>query len=290
MRHTITCLLLALLSGTGVTNVAAANPDKALSLGVFPYLPPARLEQLYAPVAANLSQAIGQPVQLRTRPDFRSFSEAIKQENYDLIFIQPFGYAKLAAQHGYRALARPRQRLNAIIVTPANSLLRSLNDLRGQILATPPQGAAVSILGLKMLAGQSLKPGRDLQLAPGKSHVACLRMALIGKAGACVTAPSPLSIFVQDSGIAFRVIAASESVPASTFAVHKRVSHALRNTLLRNILDWDKHPAGNKLLHDLHQTPFIPSYDEDYNTVRDILRTIQTFQSLPTTQHETITH
>ena len=34
--------------------------------GVFPYPPPTRLEQVYAPLAADLSEAVGREVQLRS--------------------------------------------------------------------------------------------------------------------------------------------------------------------------------------------------------------------------------
>ncbi len=271
MQRLITLILLNSLLCFGAVSAAADTTGTPFLLGVFPYLPPARLEQLYAPVAADLSRAIGRPVQLRTRPDFRSFSEGIKNESYDLIFIQPFAYAQLAVRHGYQALARPRHPLSAIVVTPKESAIRSLDDLRGKKIATPPQSAAVSILGLQMLSGHNLRPGNDVQLVHRKSHIACMRMALIGKASACITARSPLMVLTQNSGIRFRVIATSDPVPASTFAIHRRVSPSTRNLLLRQILSWDKHPSGRELLGTLHQGPYTVSLDKDYDPVRKIL-------------------
>lgn len=282
MRHRLARLLLIILIAAGNAVAATDRSEAPLLLGVFPYLPPARLERLYAPVAASLSQAIDRPIQLRTRPDFRSFSEEIKRQSYDLIFIQPFDYARLAAQHGYRALARPGKPLSAILVTRTESAIHSLDDLRGKPVATPPTRAAVSILGLKMLIGHGLKPGDDVRLIPRKSHLACIHMALTGKASACVTAPSPLSVFTGDSGIQFRVIATSNPVPASTFALHHRIAPSTREALLSQILNWDKHASGRKILNTLHHSPFIASHDEDYDPVRRILHDTRTFREAPT--------
>jgi len=285
MRYRVVCLLLIFLLARGVSAAAVADPDTPLSFGVFPYLPPARLEQLYAPVAADLSRAIGRPIQLRTRPNFRSFANEIKRQSYDLIFIQPVAYAQLASRHGYHALARPGRPLRAIIVVQEKSSIHSLADLRDKRISAPPQLAAVSILGLQMLLDNALQPGNDIKLIHGKSHVACLRMILIGKTSACITAAPPLSMFSKKSGIPFRVIARSDPVPASTFAVHTRVARSIRDTLRKQILHWGKTPSGRKLIGSLGFSPFILSLDRDYKALDILLNETKAFRGAPV-QHE----
>lgn len=275
-------LLLISLLAREASAAAVAEPEKTpLSFGVFPYLPPAQLEQLYAPVAADLSRAIHRPVQLRTRPNFRSFANEVRRQSYDLIFIQPLAYAQLASKHGYQALARPGRPLRAIIVVPEKSSITSLADLHGKEISAPPQLAAVSILGLQMLLDKGLQPGNDISLIHGKSHVACLRMTLIGKTSACITAAPPLSMFSKKSGIPFRVIARGNPVPASTFAVHRRVARSTRDTLLKQILHWGKTPSGQKLIHSLGFSPFIPSLDRDYKALDLILDDTKAFREAP---------
>ena len=285
MRYRVACLLLISLLARGLSAAAVADPDTPLSFGVFPYLPPAQLEQLYAPVAADLSRAIGRPIQLRTRPNFRSFANEVKRQSYDLIFIQPVAYAQLASRHGYRALARPGRPLRAIIVVPEKSSIYSLADLHGKEISAPPQLAAVSILGLQMLLDGDLQPGNDTQLTYGKSHVACLRMTLIGKASACITAAPPLSMFSKKSGVPFRVIARSDPVPASTFAVHTRVAPSIRDTLREQILHWGKTASGRKLISSLGFSSFILSRDSDYKALELILDETKAFRRTPV-QHE----
>ncbi|HHH45182.1 MAG TPA: phosphate/phosphite/phosphonate ABC transporter substrate-binding protein [Gammaproteobacteria bacterium] len=259
----------------GILSVSAfalsADDARPILFGVFPYLPPARLEQLYAPVAADLSQAIGHPVQLRTRPTFAAFREGLREEVFDLIFIQPFAYAETAAPHGYRSISRPSRALSALFVTLQDSDLADLGDLDGRILAAPPEQAAVSLLGRQTLLDHHLEPGKQVRIDHQRSHAACLRQIMIHKAAACITAASPLFIFQDRSGVHFRQLAESASVPGSTYAVHQRVPERIRKALQKRIGLWSSDAVGRRLLDSIKMPGFIDSSDRDYDPVRKIL-------------------
>jgi ABC-type phosphate/phosphonate transport system substrate-binding protein len=255
--------------------VSAADDRTSLVFGVFPYLPTAQLEQIYAPVAADLSIATGLEVQLRTRPSFDLFRDELVQQHYDLVFIQPFAYAQVASVNGYRSVARPTEALKAIFVVRGDSHIHEFKDLRNSTLAMPPKGSAVSLLARQTLGRYGLVPGTDIRLTYQNNHAACLRAVLIRKAAACITAPSPLHIFMQRTGVVFRILAYSEPIPGSTFAVHERLPAAMRAAIARRIVSWDQSAAGKVLLESLKLSPFIDSSDEDYLPVREILRTIE---------------
>ncbi len=243
--------------------------------GVFPYLPTARLEQVYAPVAADLSEAVGREVQLRTRPSFSKFREELKRQTYDLIFIQPFDYVEIAEPHGYRSIALPKIPLKAVFVVREDSAVRELSQLRSQTLANPPIKAAVTLLGRLTLLENHLTPGKDIHLSYQNSHAACLRQVLIRKAAACVTAPAPLRIFQTQSGIKFRRLTTSQSIPGSTYAVHQRLPAQLAKALQAHISDWDNNPRGQKLLQSIKLPGFLASDDAKYNPVREILKQVE---------------
>jgi ABC-type phosphate/phosphonate transport system substrate-binding protein len=75
--------------------------------------------------------------------------------------------------------------------------------------------------------------------------------------------------------VVFRILAYSEPIPGSTFAVHERLPAAMRAAIARRIVSWDQSAAGKVLLESLKLSPFIDSSDEDYLPVREILRTIE---------------
>ncbi|MCG6865121.1 MAG: phosphate/phosphite/phosphonate ABC transporter substrate-binding protein [Thiogranum sp.] len=264
------CVAIALVCSA----TCSADDKTPLVFGVFPYLPTAQLEQIYAPVAADLSIATGREVQLRTRPSFDLFREELVQKRYDLVFIQPFAYAQVASANGYRSVAHPAEALKAIFVVRSDSDIREFKDLRNSTVAMPPKGAAVSLLGRQALTQYGLVPGTDIRLTYQNNHAACLRAVLIRKAAACVTAAPPLQIFTQRTGMIFRVLAHSDPIPGSTFAVHERLPAAMRSAIARRIVSWDQSAAGKVLLESLKLSPFVNSSDEDYLPVREILRTI----------------
>jgi len=263
-----------LCAAIGLVWSAACSADDKTTLvfGVFPYLPTAQLEQIYAPVAADLSIATGREVQLRTRPSFDLFREELVQQHYDLVFIQPFAYVQVASTNGYRSVARPTEALKAVFVVRSDSDIHDFKDLRNSTLAMPPKGAAVSLLGRQTLSQYGLVPGTDIRLTYQNNHAACLRAVLIRKAAACITAPPPLQIFTQRTGMIFRVLAYSDPIPGSTFAVHERLPAAMRSAIARRIVSWDRSPTGKVLLESLKLSPFVNSSDEDYLPVREILR------------------
>ena len=105
------------------------------ALGVFPYLPAARLEERFAPIAADFSRVLGKPVTLQSRDSFNQFRAAIKRQEYDIIFVQPFDYIRVAAPNGYTVAARASGDLKAEFVTLAASEIADVNGLRGKVIA-----------------------------------------------------------------------------------------------------------------------------------------------------------
>jgi len=255
--------------------VSHSEEDTPLQFGVFPFFPPAQLEDLFVPVAIDLSRAIGRPVQFRTRPSFAEFDEETAQQTYDLVYLQPFAYARLGRQNGYEAVARRATPLSAVFVTIKDSSIKKIGDLRGKVLATPPASAAVTLMGFQLLMENQLQPGDDLKIDNRNSHFSCLRRIIIGRADACVTTIQPLAIFLKKSGAKLRVIAESKAIPATTFAIHRRVDPILRKKLVQRILDWKQNDEGKRILEKLHHTHYIPSHDSDYDLVREILDEIK---------------
>ncbi len=275
MRYTTRSVQILFLLYLGWCAPVFSDEQTPLEFGVFPFLPPAQLEDLFVPVAIDLSRAIGRPVQFRTRPSFAEFDEEVAQQTYDLVYVQPFAYARLAHRNGYEAIARKKSLISAIFITTENSNIRTIGDLSGKVLATPPPSAAVTLLGVQLLLDNRLQPGKNIRLDNQGSHFSCIRRVMIGKADACVTAKQPLKVFERKSGTKLRVIAESRAIPASTFAIHRRVKPEVRDKLVERILGWRDQEEGKRILKNLHHTYHIPSHDQDYDVVRDILDEIK---------------
>lgn len=262
--------LLVVATGAVARPPGAAGPGYVL--GVFPYLPPARLERLYAPVARALGEKVGAKVRLRTRSTFARFREALAESRYDVVFIQPFDYVRVGAAAGYRPLARWEGQLQALVVTREDSRVRRLAALRGRRVAMPPREAAVSILGQALLARRGLAAAVDVVHL--RNHFACMSQVAARTAAACVTAISPLRQYRARFGAPLRVVAASEGIATSLFAVHGRVPAAAAEAFRDTIVGWHRSEEGRALLGRLGYRRFIVARDEEYDAVRRIWRLV----------------
>lgn len=260
------------------TGASAIEPVKEpLTFGVFPYIPTRELEQMYAPTAARFSEILNVQVNLRTRPDLERFREQVRQQSYDIIFIQPFDYIRAAADNGYLPLASwvttdnsgGTGELRAIFVVRADSTINTLNDLEGKRVATPGKDAAVSLLGRNTLS--SFQLDNKVKIHSTSNHIACIKQVLVKKAAACVTANTPLEMFQKQTGTQLRVLYETSSIPPPLYAVHKRVPEAQRERLKKEILSWSVDNADDKVyLHGGSWSHLHPASDRDYEPVRTI--------------------
>lgn len=265
-RLWLSALLLAQVSALSASN----GETGGLILGVFPYLPPARLEEVYTPVAADFSRVLGRLVGLRSRHNFQQFRWAVEEGRYDIIFIQPFDYVRFAAPNGYRPLTRNVRDLKAVFVTGKDSGIRRLEQLSGGVVAMPPEQAAVSLLGRASLQHAGLLG--KLTLRHERNHFACMQRVLVKTAVACVTAESPFRIYQSKTGARLRIFAHSESIPASLFAAKATLPDGSRAALQDAMLEWDISETGRRLLTRMKFQRFQAADDAAYDSVRVLWR------------------
>ena len=115
--------LLLLLLAQPLLCTAKPTADASLLLGVFPHFPPRTLEKIYAPIAADMSKHLGTTVKLRTSTSFKKFSEKLRREEFDIVFLHPFDYVDVADKYGYIPLAARDEPLSTILVVPENSTI-----------------------------------------------------------------------------------------------------------------------------------------------------------------------
>jgi len=259
---------LATLILSSAFGARAAAPDETYEFGVFPHLAPARLERIFAPVAAQFQVATGHRVLLRTRPTFEAFMEELDRARYDIALVQPFDYVRIHALNGYVPIARRGEPLSAAIMVMPDSPAQRLADLRGQVIGLPPEVAAVSHLTKIALKQAGLDPHADVTLHYHRSHDSCLQQLLIGAVAACGTAPIPARFFEAKMSVSFRLLAISPSIPHTLFVAHPRVPERERQALRDAILAWPDTDAGRRILAGGQFIPFVSARDEDYDIVR----------------------
>ncbi len=266
MKTSILTLLGILLILVGSVS---ARADDTYSFGVFPYLPPSKLQKLFVPIARNLAESVGKKVQISSKPNYLEFRKGLAEEQYDIAFVQPFDYVQAHDKYNYLPLAKRGKDLRAIIIVRNDSKLKSLEDLKGLVIANPPKIAAVSNLTTMALIDIGMDPEKDVTRLFGKSHFSCMQSVLIGTADACGTAGQALAHFEEkEMTQRFRILAKTRPVSHSLFVAHKRVPKEDRELIRQAILAWSETDSGKKILEDGHFIPFVKAANSDYDSVR----------------------
>lgn len=227
----VACIICGLLSLNTSPASAAEAPKKEYILGVFPFLPVSNLEGIFAPVAAELSKALGKPVRLRLTSTYDSFITALQDQTFDIVHIHPFDYVRFGRQRGYHPLVARSEDLFAQFSVKAGSPITTISDLKGKRLGTPPATGSVTYLALDAVKKAGLSPAKNLTIKNFPNHLACLQQLQIGSVDACATSASTLKTFESQFGLSFKRIGHSISIPHTMFAVQDRIPDDDRKTI-----------------------------------------------------------
>jgi phosphonate transport system substrate-binding protein len=244
---------------------------RSFSLGVLPYLIPRHMAKTYGPATANISRETGLNIHLRTTSNFPNFLANLKAQQYDFVIVQPFDVILAVDELNYRPLARISIQLDSILVVPTDSPLKTLQDLKGKVLAMAPKPAATSRMGRTMLQDAGLKLDHDIKIKYLNSHDSCLQEVLNQRADACMTGPPPLKLFEARTGIKMRVLATAPPIPHIALLAHSRVDDDTAKAVQQAVLSWKDTPEGKKIMKKMAFPGWIPADIEDYTDVRRIL-------------------
>ena len=262
------------------SRATAATPDAAntaeLRFSVAPYLAPARMEELYTPMAAALTQALGRPVVFRTSSTFERHYDQVTAGATDLTLLHAFFYVVAVDQYGYLPLARMTEPFKGLLVVPEQSPVRTLADLRGKTIATPPDYLPTVHLVRREMREQHFDPSRDFVMRSFRSVESCLQQLVIGEAAGCICPPFALPGAEARFKVRFRTIVESASIPNLTFVAHPRVSAAERSRLRAAILQWSESDAGRDLIRSIGTSGFVAARDSEYAGVRRLLKNLDT--------------
>lgn len=277
------CLSLAMTEAYAVDFPVGSQTPKEYVMGVFPFLPPSNLEAIFAPITAELSQALNRPVRVRMTHSFDLFTNAIAEQKYDIVQMQPFDYVRVGKKSGYIPLVTRSEKLYASFSVKQDSPLKRLCDLRGAVVGLPPESAAVSSLAVSALKAEGLKAGRDYSLRYFSNHLSCLQQLMIGTVASCATSAPAVRLFEDQYKVSLRHIGKSYGIPHTMFAVHRRMPAAERAKIKATLLSTTLATVDPKLRSlFIERTPgdtssgfFIPVSDRDYDSARKILRHLE---------------
>jgi len=257
--------VIALMFSSLSLQAATESPlPDSFHLGIFPYMAPRQIVELFGPVSTNMESILKHPVKLESAASFQEYRQLLEEQKLDIALIQPFDYPKVVDEYGYLPLARQDEPLITRLMVREDSKFNKLNDLRGTTIALPPEPSANARMTIRALYDNKLIPGRDVTVTHFKSHDSCLQQVWIGEASACGTSNSPLLVFEKRMQAKLRTIYDTPPIPHTLFVINPRVPAESRAKLLRLITGWSQTEEGRTMMKSLGFPGFVPAKPADY--------------------------
>ncbi len=186
-----------------------------IEIAVLPYFSPRTLLDQYEPLRAYVEARLHRPTYLATARDYRTFVQRTQHRDYSFIITGPHLGRLAQVDAGYRPLLGWKSKLQGVFLVKASSDIRSLADLRGRSIGTPPPLAVTTMLGLDALANAGLSRD-EIKAVPQPSHNAAVLTVLRGEHAAALVWSKTLAAIEPETRNQLRPIAYTEILPTAS--------------------------------------------------------------------------
>lgn len=226
-----------------------------------PYLPALTLIERYAPLARHLEATLGRAVVVVSAPDIHSFLQRALAGEYEFVVSGPGPGRHLQLARQCQVLAVSERRVQAVLLVPETSPLRSLQDLAGREIAAPERFTAIAQLGEAMLRRAGLANGRDYRFRPSGSFANVVAAVAVGDAAAGFTAASTWEQLAPERRRLLRELARSEPLPGILFLRCPAANSPPYSPRL--LLEFAASPAGRDFIDALGLIGLRPPHAEE---------------------------
>ncbi len=185
-----------------------------------------------------LQRQLGEHIHLELYPDFVSQRKAIKNQELDLIYANPFDAAMLVREQGFTAIAAPLSKSDeAIIAVASDSSVKCIEDLKPGVRIASTDDPDVNLISMIMLEPANLS-NLDVQTATVDSYVLVAKQLLQGKAD--------LGFFLKDAFLGL-----SGVIQRQLRELIRSEIHVIRHVLLAGPRLQHQHAALQQLLPEM---------------------------------------
>jgi len=249
---------------------AEEAPGKTLTLGMLPSRSTVTLYQRFAPLRDYLSEKLGYKLVFETTPDYDLFLKQSQQGKYDFILTAPH-YALLTMDSGYYDIsATYKNPLAAVILVHQQSNIKSLHELAGKQIATPPLQAIITMAGKHYLSKSGLTGSKKPVYILSRTHSASLHTVLVKESDAAIVSTN-VARHAQNRGYPVRKLAQSPDIPSMAWLVAKRLPYRLREQFGNLLINMHKNAEGRKVLKKINYDGYRKATRQEFEPVRAYL-------------------
>lgn len=254
----------------------AADADP-LAFVVHPFDTPSRLYQRFRPLCDYLQEVLGRPVTLRVASTYEEQIQHIAEGKADLTYIGPTPYVRARDHYGPVLLLAAeaeggKASYQSVIVVRSDSPIRSLADIRNRTMAFGADKSFSSFYIPRLMlqnAGVRLSDLKNYAYLGRHERVALAVLHRDFDAGGL-----RLEIAQQYLDRGLRIVATSVPLPPHAIVARPGlpapIAEAIRAALL------NPSARGREAFRAMGaEVSFVPISDRDYDSAREIARTLQ---------------
>lgn len=246
--------------------------NQAYKFGVFPYLSKKIMREIYSPVNGILNKGLKDGSVLMFEASHKNFIFRLNNGFYDVVLVPPFWYPAAVDRNNYIPLLKMKEPFSALIIVLDNSSINSIDDLKGQVIATPPVFSPVVNLAISALVEQGVIPGVDVKLLENETVDSCLQRLIASMASACVMPSYAVAFFENERKLKLRTVLTSSSIPGVSLLAHSRVGISDRDKIVDMFFSLNDSKIGREILQEMQTEGFVSIEDGEYDVVRKLLK------------------
>jgi phosphonate transport system substrate-binding protein len=285
----------AITSPTTVPVTASVQPTVAakpmtgapFALGFTPGEDAEEVLKRYQPIVAYLRTAMDSEIRGFVGTDYSATIEALKARKVDAAFMGPFAYVLAAEVAGAKVIVMRGNpdgspgTYKSLIIAGKKTGITTLADLKGRTFAfVDPASASGHLVPRATLVKNSIDPEKDMKATFAGGHDAVALAVNGGKVDAGAVADSILPRLVERKLVDeanYGIIAYSNPIPSSPFAVRADLDPALRDKLKAALLRlYQEVPAELvRALLGNEQNRYVVAEDRVFDPLRETAKVLK---------------
>lgn len=277
--YRILSVLTLLITGLSVHPAIARD----LKFGFTPVLGEAEMRTEFDPLAAYLSDAIGQKVVLYVAKDYGDLRTQMENETVDIGSFSPFAYVDAMRGGKIRIIAQSiingTAYYRGIIVARKDSGLKMVSDLQGKRFAfVDPKSASGYVYPRAMLIEKGLDPKTYFkETIFAGDHNKVIAAVLDGRVDAGAIYEGALAV-AKTNGVPTEnlvTLASTDPIPHDAITVRTGLDEALAKKIQTALVDMDKTEAGRRVIANSKKglTGHVHTQDSLFDVVRRTAKT-----------------
>jgi len=253
-------------------NSASANKaaeKKQYVIGLLPFMSPIALFKRFSPLRAYLNEDTNSEFVLESAKNFTQHITQINNRKYDFVLTAPHFVIPAVESKKYKVIASYTKPLSAVIVVHKNSKYKHISDLDGQLIATPPPKAIITIIGIKLFEDNKFDLSK-VNYRNFSSHNAAYHAVLGGEVKAAV-----IAIFVYDGaikkGAPLKIISKSYNFPAVGILAANDLPNEIIEDFQKSLIKMTSNKKGVKILKKMAFPGYKSATLKDYESLRYIV-------------------